>query len=387
VVAKAPRTGKLDHRSSVRLTQIKSALAHLIHSRSWLVGLVAAVVLTVAATAVGYGALTREVTLSVDGRTHTVHTFGGDVRDVLADEGITLHARDIVVPSPDSPVDDGSRITVRYSRPLAVSVDGVKHTYWTTATRVAAALDELGIRFAGAELSTSRSASIDRQGMALRITTPKTLTVKLGRAEPRKVVLAAADVRDLLDELGASYDANDRVSPGLDTLLADGQRIVLTRVRVARVHVAHEKIEPRVVERKDDSMYAGDTKTVRAGKPGVRDVTYRVVYRNGREARRTVLAQTVLTPAVPTVVAVGTKSVPDGSVWDRIAECESGGNWHANTGNGYYGGLQFNLGTWRAYGGTSRPDLVSREQQIAVAERVRDASGGYGAWPVCGAQA
>jgi uncharacterized protein YabE (DUF348 family) len=374
----------------VRSTQIKTAFAHVIHSRTWLVGLVAAVVLTVAATTVGYASLSREVTLSVDGRTQTVRTFGGDVGDVLADQGITLHSRDVVVPSPDSPIDDGTQISVRFSRPLDVSVDGVAHTYWTTATRVSTALDELGIRFAGAELSASRSASIDRQGMALRITTPKTVTVKLGRAKARPVVLTAVDVRDLLDELGAAYDGNDRVSPGLDTLLTDGQRIVLTRIRVARVHVAREKVEPQVVERKDATMYAGDTETVRAGRPGVRDVTYRVVFHNGREVRRTVLTQTLLTRPVARIVKVGTKTAPavaDGSVWDRIAQCESGGNWHANTGNGYYGGLQFALSTWRAYGGSSRPDLVSREQQIAVAERVRDASGGYGAWPVCGARA
>jgi hypothetical protein len=113
-------------------------------------------------------------------------------------------------------------------------------------------------------------------------------------------------------------------------------------------------------------------------------VTYRVVFHNGREFRRVVLSQSVLTAPVPSIVKVGTRTVPDGSVWDRIAQCEAGGNWHANTGNGYYGGLQFNLGTWRSYGGTSRPDLVSREQQIAIAEKVRAASGGYGAWPVCG---
>jgi uncharacterized protein YabE (DUF348 family) len=374
----------------VRPTQIKPTLAHLIHSRSWLIGLVAAIALTVAATTVGYATLARDVTLSVDGRTHTVRTFGDDVRAVLADEGITLHSRDIVVPSPDSPVEDGTRISVRFSRPLDVSVDGVKHTYWTTATKVATALDELGLRFAGAEMSASRSASIDRQGMALRITTPKTVTVKLGRADARQVVLAAVDVRDLLAELGAAYDGNDRVSPGLDTQLADGQRVVVTHIRVAHVHVPREKVEPRVIEREDATMYAGDTETVRAGHPGVRDVTYRVFFRNGREVRRTVLTQTVLTRPVARIVKVGTKTAPtvaDGSVWDRIAQCESGGNWHANTGNGYYGGLQFNLGTWRAYGGTSRPDLVSREQQIAVAERLRDASGGYGAWPVCGARA
>jgi hypothetical protein len=76
--------------------------------------------------------------------------------------------------------------------------------------------------------------------------------------------------------------------------------------------------------------------------------------------------------------------VSGGSIWDRIAACESGGNWATNTGNGYYGGLQFSLGTWQAYGGTSRPDLTSREYQISIAEKVAAAEGGYGAWPVCG---
>ena len=73
------------------------------------------------------------------------------------------------------------------------------------------------------------------------------------------------------------------------------------------------------------------------------------------------------------------------SIWDKIAACESGGNWSINTGNGYYGGLQFTQSTWNAYGGqsyASRADLASREDQIAVAQRVQ-ASQGWGAWPVC----
>ncbi|MEB3022884.1 transglycosylase family protein [[Mycobacterium] crassicus] len=72
--------------------------------------------------------------------------------------------------------------------------------------------------------------------------------------------------------------------------------------------------------------------------------------------------------------------------WDRVAGCESGNNWSINTGNGYHGGLQFSPGTWRAHGGgTYAPSahLASREQQIAVAERVL-ATQGRGAWPTCG---
>lgn len=71
--------------------------------------------------------------------------------------------------------------------------------------------------------------------------------------------------------------------------------------------------------------------------------------------------------------------------WDALAQCESGGNWHINTGNGFYGGLQFTASTWRAYGGgsyASRADLATREAQIAVAEKVLDGQG-WGAWPAC----
>jgi uncharacterized protein YabE (DUF348 family) len=387
---KPPRTGKLDHRSSVQpISRLKPTLAQIIGSRTWMFGLAGIIALALALTTVGYNALTREVSLSIDGKTHTVHTFGDDVRGVLAGEGITLKSRDVVLPSPESAVNDGTRITVRFSRPLELSVDGVEHTYWTTATKVDTALDEIGMRFAGAELSASRSATIDREGMALEVTTPKTVKVKLGRAKTRKVVLAAADVRDLLDDLDAKYDDNDIVKPGLNKSVSDGDKIVLTRVHVKTLHLAHEKVAPRVIEREDSSMYVGERTTVRAGTPGARDVTYRVVFHNGREFRRVVLRQESLRTPVATIVRVGTKpqavSFSGGNtVWDQIAQCESGGNWAANTGNGYYGGLQFNLSTWQAYGGESRPDLVSREEQIAVAERVRDASGGYGAWPNCG---
>lgn len=73
----------------------------------------------------------------------------------------------------------------------------------------------------------------------------------------------------------------------------------------------------------------------------------------------------------------------DGVNWDAVAQCESGGNWSANTGNGFYGGLQFKPSTWAANGGVGSPATASREQQIAVANRVL-ATQGPGAWPKCG---
>jgi hypothetical protein len=86
--------------------------------------------------------------------------------------------------------------------------------------------------------------------------------------------------------------------------------------------------------------------------------------------------------ATPLVMATGTANA-DSVNWDAIAACESGGNWSINTGNGYYGGLQFSLSTWRAHGGAGMPHNASREEQIRVAERVLR-SQGIGAWPTCG---
>jgi hypothetical protein len=78
-------------------------------------------------------------------------------------------------------------------------------------------------------------------------------------------------------------------------------------------------------------------------------------------------------------------AVADESVWDRLAECESGGNWSINTGNGYYGGLQFSLNSWRGVGGSGYPHEHSREEQIKRGKMLK-ANGGWGHWPSCAAK-
>ncbi|MDT7579542.1 MAG: resuscitation-promoting factor RpfA [Pseudonocardiales bacterium] len=99
----------------------------------------------------------------------------------------------------------------------------------------------------------------------------------------------------------------------------------------------------------------------------------------GRTLARTAVAGAVLT--APVVVAPAA-SADTASAWDRLAQCESTGNWAINTGNGFSGGLQFTPSTWRAFGGSGLAHHASREQQIAVAERVL-AKQGWGAWPAC----
>ena len=102
-------------------------------------------------------------------------------------------------------------------------------------------------------------------------------------------------------------------------------------------------------------------------------MTSRPGYRTGRGLLRLAVAGAV---AVGTPIALaGNAEAAPASVWDKVAQCESGGNWNTNTGNGYYGGLQFSASTWRAYGGSGSAHNASREQQIAVAERVLAAPG------------
>jgi len=111
---------------------------------------------------------------------------------------------------------------------------------------------------------------------------------------------------------------------------------------------------------------------------------------NARKSRTTAaLAGAALLAPLGLLAAAGNSAAADSGVWDRIAQCESGGNWHISTGNGYYGGLQFSAGTWRAYGGTAyapTADQATKSQQIAVATKVQRAQG-WGAWPTCSARA
>ncbi len=108
----------------------------------------------------------------------------------------------------------------------------------------------------------------------------------------------------------------------------------------------------------------------------------------GTAARRGITLAAVSMAAVALSATSANAAVPahtTASVWDSLAQCESSGNWATNTGNGYAGGLQFSQSTWAAHGGSGSAANASREQQIAVAQKVQ-ASQGWGAWPACAAK-
>jgi uncharacterized protein YabE (DUF348 family) len=332
--------------------------------------------------------------IDVDGKIEHVTASGDTVGQVLADQGITLHKHDEVAPGVNQTISDGTVIAVRYGKPLTLDVDGKTSKYWVNATDVRGALHELDRSFDRARLSVSRGAGITRDGLRIVIATPKRLTISIGGRHAVHRNLPAMTVAQALREMHVHVHKNDVTKPGLHHQVSDGDHVVLTRIRIVQRHVSGQAMPFATLTRDDSSMYRGHSALVRSGHSGLRNVTYRVVFRNGRLVARRVVSQDVLRQPVARIERVGTKTVAPApttnyasgsTVWDQIAQCESGGNWAENTGNGYYGGLQFSLGTWQAYGGSGLPSSASRATQIAIATKVRDASGGYGAWPACAA--
>jgi uncharacterized protein YabE (DUF348 family) len=231
----------------------------------------------------------------------------------------------------------------------------------------------------------------------MSVTTPKNVTVTVdGRT--LKATTTSATVADLLAELKVTVAVTDRVTPAMTTpLTASGLNVVVGRVTQKTVTTT-ETIAFGTQQHNDAALARGTTNTLTAGKAGSKIVNHVQTWVDGKLESDKIGSSKVVTAPVARVLAVGTKapavqSAPaaasgpvssgggssvNGSMWDRIAQCESGGNWAINTGNGYYGGLQFDSQTWLGNGGGAfapRADLASRTQQIAIANKVYAARG------------
>jgi uncharacterized protein YabE (DUF348 family) len=353
--------------------------------RRFLRASVAAILLSLTGGGAAAVAMDKSVTVDVDGQEHTVRTYAGTVGEVLRSEGLAPGAHDMLSPSPNAKVGDGGKIVLQRGRLLHITVDGQQQDQWVKALTVGDALRQLNLPVSGAWLSAQPNQQIPLAGMQLEVKTAKQVTLFDGGNQPHQLTTNAVTVREMLTALGLTLGPQDAVDPGLDQKVATGAEIHISRTGVTVVN-QQQSIDPPVQQIPDPTMLVGQQQVVDPGAPGQQIVTFRITVLNGKQTGREQIGLKVLTPPKPKIVKVGTKQPPDGAQWDRLAQCESGGNWATNTGNGYYGGLQFDLQTWQSNGGTqyaSRPDLATREQQIAVATKVRDDRGGYSAWPVC----
>ena len=331
-----------------------------------------ATTLALAGTTFGYANLSKSVTLSVDGQTSEVRTSADTVGALLKSEDIDVNTHDVVAPSLEAKVQDGTRV--------AFTIDGAEQTIWTTATTVDEALTALAVDLAGAELSTSRSSSIGREGLGIIIATEKTVVI-VDAGKKRTVTTTGQTLDDALAAAKITVDHDDKLSASPNAPLVDGAKFTFTRVDV-KSKTKKVKVDYDTTRKKTSTLN-------------------KLVRHNGELVRRTKIKSKLIKKPVNEVILVGTKtttkkkssgssssgsssssSTPSGSVWDKLAQCESGGNWSINTGNGYYGGLQFSLSTWRAYGGKGYPHQASRDEQIRIAKKLQ-AAAGWGSWPAC----
>ncbi|MEU3184374.1 ubiquitin-like domain-containing protein [Streptomyces sp. NPDC006923] len=330
----------------------------------------------------------KAVRLSVDGVPRTMHTFADDVRELLADQGVTVGPHDIVAPGPGADLASGDEIVVRYGRPVLLTLDGHRRQVWTTARTVEGALRQLGVRAEGAFLSVSRSSAISRTGLALDVRTERTVTFMADGRE-HTIRTNAATVGEALARTGIILRGHDTTSVPRDSFPRDGQTITVMRVTAGR-QVREEAIAYTTVKTEDPSLFTGTEIVVQRGRPGVRRVTYALRTVNGvRQKPRRVHEEVAREPVVQRVRA-GTRPRPtsvagaDGLNWAALAACESGGRPGAVDPSGHYGGLyQFDSGTWRSLGGSGRPQDAPAAEQTFRAKKLY-VQRGASPWPHCG---
>ncbi|MET8760226.1 transglycosylase family protein [Lentzea sp. NPDC004782] len=357
--------------------------------RRFLKGAVAAVLVSISGGGVTAMAMDKSLTVDVDGALQTVHSYEGTVGEVLAEEGITVGEHDALSPSLNTPISDGGKITLDRGRLVKASIDGQAREDWVRSVTVEEAAKQMGVPIEGAWFSAPGNQQVPLEGMNLEVKTRKNIKLFDGANPVREIQTTAVTVDELLKNENLSLGPEDAVASGTDVKLATGAEVYISRTGVTVINV-NEPVAPPVETTKDPNMNAGEQTVTDPGTPGEQVSTYRVTVKNGKEISREKIGGKVTKEPKPKKITVGTKPLPDGAVWDRLAQCEAGGNWAANTGNGYYGGLQFNAGTWAANGGTAYaqlPHQATREQQIAIATKLRDRAGGtYGAWPGCRAK-
>ena len=328
------------------------------------------------------------VPVTVDGRIDVVRVHTDRVDAVLAAAGVPVRSGDRVVPALDAAPGEG----VVVDRAVDVTVVVNQHEVLPVRTpdaTVAGVLRAAGLTSGErrrAETVRARTAVV-RDGDVVRVSLPMPV-----RAVVEGVTFVgwspATTPSEVLDDLGVEVAADHVVLPAADEPLPPGTAIAVHRVEVLEV-VEPVVVDRPVVRRRTAELYEGAVRVVAAGRDGREVHRVRVTLHDGAEVAREVLDREVLVATEPRVERVGTRPIVRPDVWDELAQCEASGRWdvvrHVDETLSYFGGLQFDPRTWGEFRPVDFPDLASeasREQQIAVAERVL-AVQGWRAWPAC----
>ncbi|MDJ0457232.1 transglycosylase family protein [Arthrobacter sp. NQ7] len=334
----------------------------------------------------------KTITLNVDGKASSVQSFGGTVEQVVKSANLELKPGDRVSPSLDATVQNGTVININQAKEVKVSLDGAEKTVNTTAQDVEDLVTELGVASASS-VSAPKDATLAPAGSYVSISTPKTVSI-VADGKVNTATTTAPTVGKVLEDSGVTLGANDRTSQPANANVVNNMVIKVSRVDTSQTAVTSEEVPFQTVTAESADMLKGEKEVTQAGAAGKLERTFKLVLVDGREASRTLVSENVAVQPVTEKVTVGTKAKPapqaaaapagantgaaapammNEAMWDKIAQCESSGNWSINSGNGYYGGLQFDIRTWiGAGGGAYAPNasLATKAQQIDIANRV-----------------
>jgi resuscitation-promoting factor RpfB len=331
---------------------------------------------------------TKLVKVHVDGKNYTFPTHAPTVGELLKRLNIELYDQDLVEPNINSPIlSDNFSVNVYRARPVTV----VDENGDKTKAKIADSTPRGLVKKAGYKVHPEDNVDFAPPDQAVKQGIVGDL-ITIDRAVPvqfslyGKTVLLrthAKTVGDLLDEKGVQTIEGDSVQPSVGTPIKANMKIFVLR-KGQKVITVEEKIPAPVETEYDATMKAGETKIVDPGQDGQRIVTYEIKTVNGREVSRKELHSIISTkPEVRKVIA-GTKTVGfEGGFASALAalrSCE--GSYTSNTGNGYYGAYQFDIGTWGGYGGYSN---ASQAPPAVQDQKARDTyvARGWSPWPSC----
>jgi uncharacterized protein YabE (DUF348 family) len=332
----------------------------------------------------------KTVTLNVDGKVTSVQSFGGTVGQVVKSANVELKPSDRVSPSADVKVENGTVINVNMAKAVKVSLDGAEKTVSTTAPDVAGLVTELGVASASS-VSVPKEAQLAVAGSFVSISTPKSVSI-VADGKVATATTTAGTVAQVLQDAGITLGVDDRTSQPGNAHVVNNMVVKVSRVDTSQTASTSDEVAFDSLSTESPELFKGEKKVTQAGVAGKVDRTFKLVLVDGREASRTLVSEAVSVQPVTEKVTVGSKPKPVASapaagantgaaapammneaMWDKIAQCEAGGNWAINTGNGYYGGLQFDIRTWIGSGGGAyapNASLATKAQQIDIANKV-----------------
>ncbi|MGV8848264.1 MAG: septal ring lytic transglycosylase RlpA family protein [Propionibacteriaceae bacterium] len=271
-------------------------------------------------------ALTSTVVLSVDGQQSSLRTYASSVGQALAAKHIEVGEHDTVAPSLSSRIADGSQISVRYGRPVTVTIDGTQTTIWTTATTVDEALALFGVD-KSAVVSTSRSTTISREGLAFDVSSAHKVTVTADGSTA--TITASGTVAEALVGAGITLGVTDEVTPALSTPIAEGTAISVVRV-TTRTVTKTIAVPYTTTTTKDPALAKGTTTVKTAGVNGEASETWNQTVRDGQVSSEVRVSSVLTKQAQAQVAVVGTKTATPTATTPAATGNTCGASWYAS---------------------------------------------------------